>query len=173
MNAGAGLCPALALRLCGGRLPITLLRRRPQRTLGPLLDGGIEQRVALAIPAVAFPPPGSRARPSSAGCTPGTPSGSDTPPPSRFPCSGNGTGFPPVRQPEPGRRIYPAPCRQCGGKGRGSRANDGAGFSLGRLPVLRMDFGLSVTDENHDRAVTARSQDQRKVTNGGPSTSSQ
>jgi hypothetical protein len=57
MNAGAGLCPALALRLCGGRLPITLLRRRPQRTLGPLLDGGIEQRVALAIPAVAFPPP--------------------------------------------------------------------------------------------------------------------
>ncbi|MCK1516113.1 hypothetical protein IVB22_26940 [Bradyrhizobium sp. 190] len=30
----------------------------------------------------------------------------------------NGTGFPPVRQPKPGRRIYPAPCRKCGGKGR-------------------------------------------------------
>ena len=29
-----------------------------------------------------------------------------------------GTGFPPVQQPEPGRRIYPAPCRECGGKGR-------------------------------------------------------
>jgi hypothetical protein len=28
------------------------------------------------------------------------------------------TSFPPVRQPAPGRRIYPAPCRKCGGKGR-------------------------------------------------------
>jgi hypothetical protein len=31
----------------------------------------------------------------------------------------NGTGFPKVKQPtKPGRRIYPAPCRKCGGKGR-------------------------------------------------------
>jgi DnaJ-class molecular chaperone len=31
----------------------------------------------------------------------------------------NGTGFPNVKQPvEPGRRIFPAPCRECGGKGR-------------------------------------------------------
>jgi DnaJ-class molecular chaperone len=30
----------------------------------------------------------------------------------------NGTGFPPVAQPVPGRRVYPAPCRRCGGKGR-------------------------------------------------------
>ena len=31
----------------------------------------------------------------------------------------DGTGFPKVKQPsEPGRRIYPAPCRKCGGKGR-------------------------------------------------------
>jgi DnaJ-class molecular chaperone len=30
-----------------------------------------------------------------------------------------GTGFPPVAQPvQPGRRIYPAPCEKCGGKGR-------------------------------------------------------
>jgi hypothetical protein len=29
-----------------------------------------------------------------------------------------GTGHPPVRQPRPGRRIYPAPCKKCGGKGR-------------------------------------------------------
>jgi DnaJ-class molecular chaperone len=31
----------------------------------------------------------------------------------------DGTGFPPVPQPEqPGRKIYPAPCTQCHGKGR-------------------------------------------------------
>jgi DnaJ-class molecular chaperone len=31
----------------------------------------------------------------------------------------NGTGFPKVVQPvRPGRRIYPAPCKMCGGKGR-------------------------------------------------------
>jgi DnaJ-class molecular chaperone len=31
----------------------------------------------------------------------------------------NGTGFPKVKQPtEPGRKIFPAPCRKCGGKGR-------------------------------------------------------
>jgi DnaJ-class molecular chaperone len=31
----------------------------------------------------------------------------------------NGTGFPKVRQPtEPGRKIYPGPCKQCLGKGR-------------------------------------------------------
>jgi DnaJ-class molecular chaperone len=31
----------------------------------------------------------------------------------------NGTGFPQVKQPKkPGRKIYPAPCRKCGGKGR-------------------------------------------------------
>jgi DnaJ-class molecular chaperone len=30
-----------------------------------------------------------------------------------------GTGFPSVMQPvQPGRKIYPAPCRKCGGKGR-------------------------------------------------------
>jgi DnaJ-class molecular chaperone len=31
----------------------------------------------------------------------------------------NGTGFPPVTEPvQPGRRVYPAPCKKCGGKGR-------------------------------------------------------
>jgi DnaJ-class molecular chaperone len=30
----------------------------------------------------------------------------------------NGTGFPAVKQPTPGRRIYPPPCKACGGKGR-------------------------------------------------------
>jgi DnaJ-class molecular chaperone len=31
----------------------------------------------------------------------------------------NGTGFPTVMQPvQPGRKIYPAPCKQCSGKGR-------------------------------------------------------
>jgi DnaJ-class molecular chaperone len=31
----------------------------------------------------------------------------------------NGTGFPAVIRPvQPGRRIYPAPCRKCSGKGR-------------------------------------------------------
>jgi DnaJ-class molecular chaperone len=31
----------------------------------------------------------------------------------------NGTGFPPVKQPtQPGRKMYPAPCEQCSGKGR-------------------------------------------------------
>ena len=30
-----------------------------------------------------------------------------------------GTGFPPVKQPaQSGRKIYPAPCRKCGGKGK-------------------------------------------------------
>jgi DnaJ-class molecular chaperone len=31
----------------------------------------------------------------------------------------DGTGFPNVKQPvEPGRRVFPAPCRECPGKGR-------------------------------------------------------
>jgi len=31
----------------------------------------------------------------------------------------SGTGFPEVKQPvEPGRKIYPAPCKECAGKGR-------------------------------------------------------
>ena len=31
----------------------------------------------------------------------------------------DGTGFPKVKQPaKPGKRIYPAPCKGCGGKGR-------------------------------------------------------
>jgi DnaJ-class molecular chaperone len=31
----------------------------------------------------------------------------------------HGTGFPPVAQPaQPGRKLYPAPCEQCLGKGR-------------------------------------------------------
>jgi DnaJ-class molecular chaperone len=31
----------------------------------------------------------------------------------------DGTGFPKVKQPtKPGKRIYPAPCKRCGGKGR-------------------------------------------------------
>ena len=31
----------------------------------------------------------------------------------------NGTGFTPVIQPaRPGRRVYPPPCKVCGGKGR-------------------------------------------------------
>jgi len=44
----------------------------------------------------------------------------------------NGTGFPTVMQPiQPGRKIYPAPCKKCGGKGRikgkpPSKAADGS-----------------------------------------------
>jgi DnaJ-class molecular chaperone len=34
----------------------------------------------------------------------------------------NGTGFPTVKQPDPGRRIYPPPCKTCGGKGRMTEA---------------------------------------------------
>jgi DnaJ-class molecular chaperone len=31
----------------------------------------------------------------------------------------DGTGYPKVKQPDqPGRRIFPAPCKKCGGKGR-------------------------------------------------------
>jgi DnaJ-class molecular chaperone len=31
----------------------------------------------------------------------------------------DGTGFPTVTQPvQPGRKIYPTPCEECGGKGR-------------------------------------------------------
>ena len=31
----------------------------------------------------------------------------------------DGTGFPSVMQPvQPGRKIYPASCKKCGGKGR-------------------------------------------------------
>jgi DnaJ-class molecular chaperone len=30
----------------------------------------------------------------------------------------NGTGAAPVREPKPGRRIYPGRCSKCGGKGR-------------------------------------------------------
>ncbi|MGY3583586.1 DnaJ-class molecular chaperone [Bradyrhizobium sp. USDA 4341] len=38
----------------------------------------------------------------------------------------NGTGFPEVKQPgEPGRKIYPEPCKKCGGKGRIRKATWG------------------------------------------------
>jgi DnaJ-class molecular chaperone len=31
----------------------------------------------------------------------------------------NGTGYPKVKQPvQPGRKIYPTPCKECAGKGR-------------------------------------------------------
>jgi DnaJ-class molecular chaperone len=31
----------------------------------------------------------------------------------------NGTGYPVVEQPaQPDRKIYPTPCKECGGKGR-------------------------------------------------------
>jgi DnaJ-class molecular chaperone len=34
----------------------------------------------------------------------------------------NGTGYPDVKQPgQPGRKIYPAPCKECAGKGRLSK----------------------------------------------------
>jgi DnaJ-class molecular chaperone len=34
-----------------------------------------------------------------------------------------GTGFPPVKQPTlPNRKIYAAPCKECGGKGRIKRS---------------------------------------------------
>jgi DnaJ-class molecular chaperone len=36
----------------------------------------------------------------------------------------NGTGFPPVKQPVSGRRIYPPACKTCGGEGRLITAND-------------------------------------------------
>jgi hypothetical protein len=29
----------------------------------------------------------------------------------------NGTGRPPAEKPQPGKRIYPPPCKVCGGKG--------------------------------------------------------
>jgi DnaJ-class molecular chaperone len=36
----------------------------------------------------------------------------------------DGTGFPVVKQPvQPGRRMYPAPCKECSGKGRITRAD--------------------------------------------------
>jgi DnaJ-class molecular chaperone len=40
--------------------------------------------------------------------------------PNEVKCSGcGGTGFPTVAQPaQAGRRIYPAPCQKCSGKGR-------------------------------------------------------
>jgi len=45
----------------------------------------------------------------------------------------DGTGFPKVRQPDqPGRKIYPAPCKQCLGKGRiepAARLRGGGGLS--------------------------------------------
>jgi DnaJ-class molecular chaperone len=35
----------------------------------------------------------------------------------------NGTGFPMIRQPvQPGRKIYPAQCKKCAGKGRIAKA---------------------------------------------------
>jgi|HubBroStandDraft_1064217.scaffolds.fasta_scaffold124356_2 DnaJ-class molecular chaperone len=37
----------------------------------------------------------------------------------------NGTGVPTVKQPaQPDRKIYPEPCKKCGGKGRISNAVD-------------------------------------------------
>jgi len=37
----------------------------------------------------------------------------------------DGRGVPAVKQPSrPGRRIYPAPCKKCGGKGRIAKVND-------------------------------------------------
>lgn len=34
----------------------------------------------------------------------------------------NGTGFPAVKQPAPGRRIFPPPCEKCQGSGRIKKA---------------------------------------------------
>jgi hypothetical protein len=37
---------------------------------------------------------------------------------------GKGTGFPPVKQPaQPGRKIYPARCERCDGKGWVTESN--------------------------------------------------
>jgi DnaJ-class molecular chaperone len=37
----------------------------------------------------------------------------------------NGTGFPATKQPtQPGRRIYPAPCEKCGGKGKKTKTGN-------------------------------------------------
>ena len=36
-----------------------------------------------------------------------------------------GTGRPPAKEVAPGRRIYPAPCTKCGGKGRLSKSGRG------------------------------------------------
>ena len=37
----------------------------------------------------------------------------------------DGRGVPAVKQPAvPGRKIYPAPCKKCGGKGRVALASD-------------------------------------------------
>jgi hypothetical protein len=43
-------------------------------------------------------------------------------------CPGcHGTGFPAVKQPlQPGRKIFPAPCKQCLGKGRVPKESSGA-----------------------------------------------
>jgi hypothetical protein len=41
--------------------------------------------------------------------------------------------IPPARQPVPGRRIYPAPCEKCGGKGRLRRPS---GLGLERASSL-------------------------------------
>jgi len=34
----------------------------------------------------------------------------------------DGKGFPPIKQPAPGRRIYPPPCKTCGGSGHVKKA---------------------------------------------------
>ncbi len=42
----------------------------------------------------------------------------------------NGTGYPVVMQPvRPGRKIYPAPCKKCGGKGRITEAANLGGLT--------------------------------------------
>jgi DnaJ-class molecular chaperone len=42
-----------------------------------------------------------------------------------------GTGFPPTKQPaQPGRRIYPAPCEKCGGKGRITKVSNAHAESI-------------------------------------------
>jgi len=55
----------------------------------------------------------------------------------------NGTGYPMVMQPvQPGRKIYPAKCKKCGGKGRIAEAANS--FDLSRFCVGGLfHFGLS------------------------------
>jgi len=60
-----------------------------------------------------------------------------------------GTGFPPVAQPtQPGRKLYPAPCEKCLGKGRIGPA------ALSEEPVRGASHHDQGHDQDHDQDIT-------------------
>jgi hypothetical protein len=82
----------------------------------------------------------------------------------------DGTGFPPVAQPEQaGRKIYPAPCTRCYGKGRISSLGNAAMTDLAAEPAPRLaaaDSSEALDDIADPAPVAVRERDVSTMATG-------